>query len=86
LKQAIIGKNIGRGADMEIQRPLCKRCIYLYTTWDKNFPYGCRAMGIKSAQSPADVVKNASGHDCLAYVEKQKKVNGRHYHKNSCPS
>lgn len=58
---------------MEIQRPLCNRCLYLYTTWDKNFPYGCKAMGIKSAISPADVVRNASGHECLAYVEKPNK-------------
>ena len=55
---------------MEIQKPLCSRCIHLYTTWDKNFPYGCKAMGIKSATSLADVVKNASGHDCLAYERK----------------
>lgn len=57
---------------MSLQKPLCMKCIYLYTTWDPNFPYGCRAMGIKSARMPAQVVREASGQECLAYVEKKK--------------
>jgi len=61
------------GVKMIMERPICRKCIYLYTTWDKNFPFGCKAMGIKSSSSPADVVRRASGHECLAYVEKSKK-------------
>ena len=55
---------------MTTQKPICSKCLYLYTTWDKNFPYGCKAMGIKSLSSPSDVVRKASGHDCLAYAQK----------------
>lgn len=62
-----------RGDKVKIQRPICSKCIYLYTTWDRNFPYGCKAMGIKSSSSPSDVVRKASGHDCIAYTEKPNK-------------
>lgn len=55
---------------MDVKKPVCVKCIYLYTTWDPKFPYGCKAMGIKSSRSPADVVRQASGQECLAYVEK----------------
>lgn len=30
-------------------------------------------MGIKSSSMPSDVVRKASGHDCLAYTEKPDK-------------
>lgn len=33
-------------------------------------------MEIKSAASPAEVVKNASGHECLAYAPKSNKKEG----------
>ena len=53
------------------------KCIYLYTTWDRNFPYGCKGMGIKSSRLPAEVVKESSGQECLAYVEKTRKIDTR---------
>lgn len=30
-------------------------------------------MGIKSSSSPSDVVRKASGHDCISYTEKANK-------------
>jgi hypothetical protein len=58
---------------VELEKPLCTKCVYLYTTWDKNFPYGCKAMGIKSARLPYQIVAEASGQECLAYVQKNKR-------------
>jgi len=63
-----------RGDRNNMQKPICSKCVHLYTTWDRNFPYGCRAMGIKSASSPSEVVRGASGQNCLAYTAKQGKV------------
>ena len=59
---------------MDSKKPFCMRCIYLYTTWDKNFPYGCKAMKFKSGRLPCEVVRQSSGQDCLAYVEKTGKI------------
>jgi len=59
-----------RGDIVNVHKPLCRGCIYLYTTWDKNFAYGCKAMGFKSARLPCEVVRQSSGQECLAYVEK----------------
>ena len=58
---------------MDSKKPFCMRCVHLYTTWDKNFPYGCKAMGFKSSRLPYEVVRESSGQDCLAYVEKVRK-------------
>lgn len=55
---------------MELEKPFCMRCIYLYTTWDKQFPYGCKAMGFKSGRLPCEAVRQSSGEECLAYVKK----------------
>lgn len=32
------------------QRNPCVRCAYFYITWEKKFPYGCKAMKFKSKQ------------------------------------
>lgn len=55
---------------LKTQQPLCAKCVHFYTTWDKNYPYGCKAMGFKSPMPPARMVKQASGRECLAYIEK----------------
>ena len=65
----IIGGSLG-GDGVDLQKPFCRRCIYLYTTWDRHFPYGCKAMGLKSGRLPCEVVRQSSGQECLAYVEK----------------
>ena len=50
--------------------PRCIRCQNYYITWDKDFPHGCKAMGFKSHKIPYTVVREASGSECLAFVDK----------------
>ncbi len=57
---------------MENKAALCHSCRYFYVTWDRNFPYGCRAMNFKSRILPCREVRQAAGVDCLDYVEKDK--------------
>ncbi len=54
-------------------RPLCMDCRHYYVTWDKGFPYGCRAMGFKSRTAPCLVTKEASGTECLSFAAKAAK-------------
>jgi hypothetical protein len=51
----------------------CGNCRHYYVTWDKLFPYGCRAMGFKSKTSPSASVRQASGMDCQLFVKKGQK-------------
>ena len=48
----------------------CRRCSHYYVTWDGNFPYGCRAMKLKSGQMPSITVYRSSGRSCLAFQAK----------------
>lgn len=48
----------------------CFKCKHFYITWDKNFPYGCRAMGFKSKEISSVVVRQSSGMKCLYFEEK----------------
>ncbi|BCB97274.1 hypothetical protein JZK55_21960 [Dissulfurispira thermophila] len=50
----------------------CFKCKHFYITWDKGFPYGCRAMGFKTKNMPSDEVYKASTIECLKYEEKGK--------------
>ncbi|XER11132.1 hypothetical protein SATMO3_13020 [Sporomusa aerivorans] len=52
--------------------PRCIQCQHYYITWDRVFPYGCKAMGFKSYKTPSAVVRESSGSECLAFVSKQK--------------
>jgi len=45
----------------------CTGCKHYYITWDKKFPYGCRAMGFKSHESPSLSVYKSSGMQCLLF-------------------
>ena len=38
----------------------CGDCKHYYVTWDKDFPYGCKAMGFKSRTYPG-----SGGQGCL---------------------
>lgn len=57
------------------QTPKCVKCQHYYITWDKTFPYGCKAMGFKSYKTPATVVRESSGQECLAFIKKSKGTN-----------
>lgn len=53
------------------EKPICIKCRHYYITWDKVFPYGCRAMNFKSRQMPYLAVWESSGADCLSFAPKQ---------------
>jgi hypothetical protein len=51
----------------------CQKCKHYYITWDKNFPYGCRAMGFKGKKIPSQTVYKSSGMQCLMFEKKKEK-------------
>jgi hypothetical protein len=55
---------------MKKQQAVCANCLHYYITWDKHFPFGCKAMGFKSKAAPNLLTKQLSGMDCLAFVDK----------------
>lgn len=57
---------------MEKKDSLCQLCRYYYITWDKAFPFGCRAMGFKSRTAPSLLTKELSGQPCLSFAAKEK--------------
>lgn len=57
----------------------CIKCQHYYITWDKGFPYGCKAMGFKAHVTPSIIVSEASGQPCLAFNAKQKEGTGKNY-------
>jgi hypothetical protein len=48
----------------------CFKCRHFYITWDKSFPKGCEAIGLKSEKMPSIVVYEASGTACLRFAKK----------------
>jgi hypothetical protein len=48
----------------------CKKCRHYYITWDRKFPYGCKAIQFKSVRLPSVEVFAASGIACLRFEEK----------------
>ncbi|GAB4259216.1 MAG: hypothetical protein Kow0092_07340 [Deferrisomatales bacterium] len=48
----------------------CFRCRHFFVTWDPAFPRGCRAMGFKGRRLPSQVVREASGAECLRFEDK----------------
>ncbi|MDR3559955.1 MAG: uracil-DNA glycosylase [Negativicutes bacterium] len=52
-------------------RPACMDCTHHYVTWDKVFPFGCRAMGFKSKAVPHLLTQQLSGEVCLSFVPKK---------------
>jgi hypothetical protein len=55
---------------MESMDVNCNKCRYYYITWDRKFPYGCKALQFKSARLPSLEVLAASGIACLRFEEK----------------
>ncbi len=49
----------------------CRKCKHFYITWDKKFPYGCRAINFKSKKLPSMEVKLTSGIDCTKFSSKK---------------
>ena len=48
----------------------CNSCAHFFITWNKKFPFGCRAMGFMTSNSPSKDVFEVEGRDCLAYKNK----------------
>jgi hypothetical protein len=57
----------------------CNSCKYFYITWNKNHPYGCRAMGFISSKLPSIEVLEIEGRDCLSFEEKNKDLKTKKY-------
>ncbi len=55
-----------------MERINCQKCKYYYITWDSKMPYGCKAFGFKSRQTPSVVVYQSSGKSCQGFEEKNK--------------
>ncbi|PID55538.1 uracil-DNA glycosylase [candidate division KSB3 bacterium] len=53
--------------------PSCAHCVHYFITYERFQPYGCRAMGFKSRQNPAEVVFCSSGQQCRMFVDKRAK-------------
>jgi hypothetical protein len=58
-----------------MKRINCRQCIHYYVTWDKSFPYGCRAMRFKSKMTPSAEVHINSGKPCLLFSIKKSGAN-----------
>ncbi len=52
----------------------CFTCKHFYTTWEKNFPRGCKALEFKSADMPFNVVRQASNESCLYFEQKDSRL------------
>lgn len=50
----------------------CFFCEHFFITYEVKYPYGCRAMGFKSARMPSVDVYNNSEMDCALYVRKER--------------
>ncbi|HPI93915.1 MAG TPA: uracil-DNA glycosylase [Deltaproteobacteria bacterium] len=49
----------------------CFSCRHFYITYDRRFPYGCRAAGFKSRLMPSREMHVHSGMECLLFREKE---------------
>ena len=55
----------------------CNTCAHFFITWDKRFPYGCRAMSFMSSNLPNKDVLELEGRDCLIYRNKESGADGK---------
>jgi hypothetical protein len=51
----------------------CFTCHHFYITYDRSFPYGCKAAGFKSRLMPSREMYVNSGLECLLFKEKERK-------------
>ena len=56
--------------------PNCFGCKFFYVSWDKNYPYGCRAFSIKSKKIPSGEVQAKSNMSCLYFSKKERRTEG----------
>jgi len=58
------GKAPGGGP---VKAPDCLKCRHFYVTWDKRFPRGCSAFGVKTQGMPSAAVFRSTGRHCPAF-------------------
>ena len=60
----------------------CRQCAHFNITWDRNFPYGCKAFGLKTKRITSTEVYLSSGKECLKYqakvIQKGQKDQSKH--------
>lgn len=54
---------------------ICNNCESYYITYNIKFPYGCKAFGIISKNTPYLQIKQISGTNCALFSKKNKNVN-----------
>ena len=54
----------------------CFSCEHFYITYEKKYPYGCRAVGFKSVRMPSLDVYANSDLECGLFRQKGKKQTG----------
>ncbi len=52
----------------------CINCNHFYVTHKRNFPYGCKAFGMISKNTPYLEIRKVSGTDCALFSKKKKSV------------
>ncbi|KGP74199.1 uracil-DNA glycosylase [Pontibacillus yanchengensis Y32] len=50
----------------------CFQCKHFYTTWNPEFPRGCKAYGFKTKEIPSAYVLKVSGSPCFHFESKKK--------------
>ncbi|WP_101842331.1 uracil-DNA glycosylase [Halobacillus sp. Marseille-P3879] len=53
-----------------MSRVNCFTCRHFYTTWNPQFPRGCRAYGFKGREMPSTTVLHTTGTACLQHERK----------------
>ncbi len=53
------------------KRVNCQKCKHFYVTWDKRYPRGCKAYGIKTRYIPSVIVFKSTGIRCVCYQQKK---------------
>jgi len=48
----------------------CAQCAHFFITWEKDFPYGCKAYEIKAKTAPYIEVLSNTGVPCLTFEKK----------------
>ena len=51
----------------------CHKCKHYHITWDRQFPYGCKAMKFKSSSLPSLEALASSGFPCQFFERKEKR-------------
>ncbi|MFC4321840.1 uracil-DNA glycosylase [Litchfieldia salsa] len=54
-----------------MKRINCFTCQHFYTTWEPQYPKGCKAFNFKTKSMPSLTVYQSSGNHCMKFSQKQ---------------